>query len=1489
MSLLFAELTATCNALGYAVAGKTKYLLDNECKEAVRELIRFLRRDDETHEIRRYLGTAKILEKDLVPILIHRHSNEEILDLLLRLLVNLTTPTLLLYNEEVPTERTARQYYQSIVKSLQTYKQAFVDKNLWAVLSEKLTSLLALEWSDRGEEKSLIIVRILILVRNILHIPVDTDTERRPDNDASIHDQVLWALHEGEMINLILYIAASENEQQYYFHVLEIISLMLRDQNAETLASSSLQRSDEEKQRDLQELMAVRKKEVEDRQKKMKKHIAARHSRFGGTFVVKGVKSISDNDLVVHSLNNQITSSFDTKKHKLKTPKNRAPMQCDSVERRSAFSVRVLMKEFCVEFLNGAYNGLMRYIREMLARGKAQSNDESYYFWAMRFFMQFNRCYKFEVKLISETMSIQIFHFIQERLEDWRANLIIDKKKIYLWSKRMHLALKAYQELLNTLMKMYQSQDKGVRDSSHTIMSNIFYIVEYRELLMSLLNLFDEIKFSKEYLKDLIESNHVFMKMLEHYCKRHRALVVQNKPKAVRRKKKSKKSAKQTKDLTAECTEEKWNEMESKISDIIEKRDELTVQSLPFDAASDVPFEEQKVEAMRRIRLFLVKGDTEEAIGLFRACREVWPENDCFGSASMSSSEECAALKEIFSADIGFPTAATEINEPSEEESEDESENEEAMAVNIQVNEQSFQFDDFMKKFAKQKIVYACCLLLGQFEKNTPFTNHCVCKLLHRIAFDCKYSSILFQASVFRTFQRILDSTEEQHKELQKFAVFIVRKFIEVAKKNDKVYMELLFWKGHKEAYEIEEGYGSLASANSGKVAWTEEQEDELRRLSAEYENDKPSEDMVDWIHRNLIDQSRSRKSLMKKLRELYLIVGPQKRKSSSSRPPREFSEAEVAQITQLFNEFREAYDVIGCIMERLDIQRPKKRIVDKILELGLVQDRRELRKKKTTTSNKSNPIVEDSSSDDSDESSDDDERDNRTVAKQVNMAHCLVSSDVISSTKTVLNLGMKEALDWIETSLNEVLEELGDDEEDVPILPLADYSIKAIDDKDFQTFLKAIGIKPPADSQETYWRIPGTWQANDIRKRIYLMKMAENGGENVEDGNTMNNNLQIDSDLEDNPRLEIDASPSSHVSNDSIDHSGNLDTPHVDAPEVPESSSNGNAATVSKKRKLFNVEEFLNRTEQQKVKKKKVRRNVDNDDDDDDNRTEAIDVDPTSNETGSRKKIKKRKIQRIVDDDDDMNGSQVDDIIEEQSSSMNNKSKNRTQRKKDRKKISKILEDDDDSDDLLSKPRKSDDDSSSSDDDNYNSHQLAKKKKVQPIVDDDDDNDDIQRDVETSRKPISIDLSSDDEVPDSSQSVSKDEQVRKVDNTRNDERDEGIKTTDGDDPSPSSNGIRDDSSQPKIKKKKIQRIVDDDDSENDEIVDTNNEVSSSIDVDKSSPKKNSISLIDSDSDTENVSTKPKKSVSLAYSDDSDAEMLSAPFKKSGGLESDSE
>ena len=53
---------------------------------------------------------------------------------------------------------------------------------------------------------------------------------QRTDDDASVHDQVLWALNLSGMDKLILYIASSEAEQQWCMHAAEIITLMFREQ-----------------------------------------------------------------------------------------------------------------------------------------------------------------------------------------------------------------------------------------------------------------------------------------------------------------------------------------------------------------------------------------------------------------------------------------------------------------------------------------------------------------------------------------------------------------------------------------------------------------------------------------------------------------------------------------------------------------------------------------------------------------------------------------------------------------------------------------------------------------------------------------------------------------------------------------------------------------------------------------------------------------------------------------------------------------------------------------------------------------------------------------------------------------------------------------------------------------------------------------------------------------------------------------------------------
>ncbi|KAL3279158.1 hypothetical protein HHI36_016672 [Cryptolaemus montrouzieri] len=142
MSLLSAELAATCSALGYYDEKTKKYYADENTLETVKDLIRYLRRDDENHDIRRQLGETKVLQTDLLPLLKSYWEETELFDVLLRLLVNLTTPPLILWNEETPTDKNVRNYFMQIEDHLQSYKLSFADDALWAVLSSRMSKIL---------------------------------------------------------------------------------------------------------------------------------------------------------------------------------------------------------------------------------------------------------------------------------------------------------------------------------------------------------------------------------------------------------------------------------------------------------------------------------------------------------------------------------------------------------------------------------------------------------------------------------------------------------------------------------------------------------------------------------------------------------------------------------------------------------------------------------------------------------------------------------------------------------------------------------------------------------------------------------------------------------------------------------------------------------------------------------------------------------------------------------------------------------------------------------------------------------------------------------------------------------------------------------------------------------------------------------------------------------------------------------------------------
>ena len=59
--------------------------------------------------------------------------------------------------------------------------------------------------------------------------------------------------------------------------------------------------------------------------------------------------------------------------------------------------------------------------------------------------MQFNRGHEFRIELVSETLSRQTFHFLQQQMDAYRDNFEHEKKnrpKYLMWSRRMHLCIR---------------------------------------------------------------------------------------------------------------------------------------------------------------------------------------------------------------------------------------------------------------------------------------------------------------------------------------------------------------------------------------------------------------------------------------------------------------------------------------------------------------------------------------------------------------------------------------------------------------------------------------------------------------------------------------------------------------------------------------------------------------------------------------------------------------------------------------------------------------------------------------------------------------------------------------------------------------------------------------------------------------------------------------------------------------------------------------
>ncbi|XP_061076992.1 protein timeless homolog isoform X1 [Conger conger] len=1124
------ELLATCSALGF-LEGDT-YHREPDCLESVKDLIRYLRHEDETRDVRQQLGAGQILQNDLLPIITQHHQDKPLFDACIRLMVNLTQPALLCFGK-VPDDPAFRHHYLQVVSYLQAYMEAFANEKVFGVLSETLYNLLQLDWEQRQEEDNLLIERILLLVRNVLHIPADPYEEKNVDDDASNHDKLLWAVHMSGLDDLFKFLASAPSEQQWSLHVLEVISLMFRDQTPELLVSAGQARTTQEKQKDDQELGALRQKELAAKRTRNLQR-GTRHSRFGGSYVVQGLRSIGDNDVIYHrGLHNFKNYSHDTGKAVRRVPKRQLRARDHDGQRRSALNVRLFLREFCIDFLENCYNRLMYLVKERLVREQGQQHDETYYLWALSFFMAFNRGHNFRPDLVSETMSIRAFHYIERNITNYYEMMLTDRKEATSWSRRMHLALKAYQELLLTVNEMDRSRDENIRQSSNVIKSNIFYLMEYREIFLTLLRKFDETKQPRSFLRDLVESTHLFLRMLERFCQGRRSLVVQKK-KTKRRRSHGKK--KPQVEHTPELLEETWQAVSQELSTAGFQLSESVMEGVvPFDATSDTPLEEQRTEAMVRLQDALLARLGPEALGLLRAAREVWPEGDVFGSADVEPEEELQLLKQILFANLPRPAPTDPVVEE-EEGGVGELEEEEEIE-SVRVSETEFNFLDYIKRFASPNIVRPYLLLLKTYSQNGTHTNHCIARMLHRLAFDLKMDALLFQLSVFWLLNKILgDPAAAAYKELVTFARFLLGRFFTLAADNSKAFVELLFWKNVGTVREMTEGYTKPGEGNKGgKASWTPEEQEELRQVYEEH-RDSGVPDVVETILPLLGNTTRTRRQVVAQMVHMGLVdsVRDLKKERKGTRIVL-WTEEQEMELETLFEEYRNSDDVLGNVLKRLTAKRSRARVVDKMLSMGLVSDRRELYKKRRRNApgkstgmseedffsdmtagaqGERSDIEEDEEEEDEDEEEDgsgrsddeegeEEERGARQKGTRVRETPAERNASVGAIVHALRGEGMAGPLLWLQNCLNRTADDREEEglSQAVPLVPLMEENEDAMETAGFQRLLRKLGVRAPANEQESFWRVPAKLSPSQLRAAASWLSQDVGAGERGGDG----------------------------------------------------------------------------------------------------------------------------------------------------------------------------------------------------------------------------------------------------------------------------------------------------------------------------------------------------------------------------------------------------
>ncbi|CAH0726687.1 unnamed protein product, partial [Brenthis ino] len=183
--------------------------------------------------------------------------------------------------------------------------------------------------------------------------------------------------------------------------------------------------------------------------------------------------------------------------------------------------ISIVLKEFTVDFLLKGYNALVRNLHTQILTNIELEIDTSHFFWLVTYFLKFATQIELDLEHVCSVLSFEMVSYLTAEgvnlCEQFELAIKLDGNDLKPNIRRLHLVVTAIREFVQAI-ELYKKSTHICNGDKETLLKlqiKMSGAEELRSLLVLLLRNYNPKYHSKQYLQDLIVTNHILLTFLD--------------------------------------------------------------------------------------------------------------------------------------------------------------------------------------------------------------------------------------------------------------------------------------------------------------------------------------------------------------------------------------------------------------------------------------------------------------------------------------------------------------------------------------------------------------------------------------------------------------------------------------------------------------------------------------------------------------------------------------------------------------------------------------------------------------------------------------------------------------------------------------------------------------------------------------------------------------------------------------------------------------